>query len=68
MGKPMMMMMIKTKVTGWEFDGFIILKNDLVVYKISGGKPNIDELIDEEKPLGSFQDLGGDSLIRATGL
>jgi len=58
----------KTKVTGWEFNAFIIMKNGLVVYKISGGKPNIDELIDEKKPLGPFQDIGGDTLIRNAGL
>ncbi len=58
----------KTKVSGWEFNAFIILKGDLVVYKLSGGKPNIDELIDEKRPLGPLQDLGGDRLLRAAGL
>lgn len=58
----------KTKVSGWEFNAFIILKEDLVVYKLSGGKPNIDELIDEKRPLGPLQDLGGDRLLRAAGL
>jgi hypothetical protein len=58
----------KTKVTGWEFNAFIVLKNDLVVYKISGGKPKIDELVDQKKPLGPLQDIGGDTLIKAAGL
>ncbi|AQV00244.1 hypothetical protein [Desulfococcus multivorans] len=58
----------KTKVTGWEFNAFIIMKNGLVVYKNSSGRPNIDELIDEKKPLGPFQDIGGDTLIRNAGL
>jgi hypothetical protein len=55
-------------VTGWEFNAFIVLKNDLVVYKISGGKPKIDELVDQKKPLGPLQDIGGDTLIKAAGL
>jgi hypothetical protein len=57
----------KTKVTGWEFNAFIVLKRDTVVYKISGGKPNIDELIDHKKPLGPLQDIEGNSIIRAVG-
>jgi hypothetical protein len=58
----------KTKVTGWKFDAFIVLKRDTVVYKISGGKPNIDELIDHKKPLGPLQDIEGSSIMKAVGL
>ncbi len=46
----------KTKISGWEFKAIIVLKNDLVVYKISGGKPKVDELLDE--PLGPLQNIG----------
>ena len=48
----------KTKISGWEFKAIIVLKNDLVVYKISGGKPKVDELLDEKKPLGPLQNIG----------
>lgn len=57
----------KTKVTGWEFNAFIVLKRDTVVYKSSGGRPNIDELIDYKKPLGPLQDIEGNSIIKAVG-
>jgi hypothetical protein len=57
----------KTKVTGWEFNAFIVLKGDIVAYKISGGKPRIDELIDHKKPLGPLQDIEGNSIVKAAG-
>jgi hypothetical protein len=54
-------------VTGWEFNTFIVLERNTVVYKISGGKPHIDELIDHKKPLGPLQDIEGNSIIKAAG-
>ncbi len=45
----------KTKIFGWEFNAIVVLKNDLVVYKISGGKPKIDEYKDRKNPLGPLQ-------------
>lgn len=45
----------KTNIKGWEFRAIIVLKNDLVVYKICGGKPNIDEFKDQKNPLGPLQ-------------
>lgn len=48
----------QTKISGWEFRAIVVMHDDLVVYKISGGKPNIDELRDEKKPLGPLQDSG----------
>jgi len=49
----------KTKISGWEFKAIIVLNNDLVVYKIWGGKPKIDETTDEKKPLGPLQNSEG---------
>jgi hypothetical protein len=49
----------QTKESGWEFRGFIIVVDDVVVYKEpSGGNPqlNLEEV--EKKPLGPFQELG----------
>jgi hypothetical protein len=54
----------KTKISGWEFKAIIVLKNDLVVYKISGGKPEIDEHQDRKNPLGPLQST--ERLIWAT--
>jgi len=45
----------KTTVSGWEFMALIVLKDSLVVYKLSSGKPNTDELDDAKNPLGPLQ-------------
>jgi hypothetical protein len=45
----------KTAVSGWEFQALIVLKDDLTVYKIYGGKPTIDESKDSKNPLGPLQ-------------
>lgn len=49
----------QTKISGWEFKAIIVMNNDLVVYKIWGGKPKIDEVTDEKKPLGPLQNTEG---------
>lgn len=54
----------RTKIQGWTFKAIIVLKSDLVVYKIAGGKPNVDELVDEKRPLGPLQNIGGESVLR----
>lgn len=48
----------KTKEEGWKFDAIIVLVNDIVVYKLSGGTPHVD--VDElaVKPLGPVQNIG----------
>jgi len=45
----------KTTVSGWEFMALIVLKDSLVVYKLSSGRPNTDELDDSKNPLGPLQ-------------
>ena len=45
----------KTTVSGWEFMALIVLKDGLVVYKLSSGRPNTDELDDAKNPLGPLQ-------------
>ena len=47
----------KTTTTGWQFQGWIIMNNGLVVYKLEGGKPNIEEFEDKKNPLGPLQDI-----------
>lgn len=44
-----------TEITGWRFTGLVVLKDDLVVYKLWGGQPSIQEAEDTSNPLGPFQ-------------
>lgn len=43
--------------TGWSFKALILLRNDVVVYKLSYGQPVIDRKEKTVKPLGPFQEL-----------
>lgn len=47
----------KTRTTGWNFQGLIILNEDLVVYKIQSGQPSVLESEDKANPLGPLQDI-----------
>lgn len=45
----------KTNISGWVFKALIVIKDSLVVYKLSGGAPMTDELRDSKNPLGPLQ-------------
>jgi hypothetical protein len=49
----------KTHTSGWKFHGIVLVKNDVVIYKLASGEPNIS--MDEKKtrPLGPLQELDG---------
>jgi hypothetical protein len=47
----------KTKTTGWTFKALIIVKDDIVAYKIRSGEPNVDRVEKKTKPLGPLQEL-----------
>lgn len=47
----------KTKTTGWRFKALVIVKDDVVAYKIRSGEPNVDRLERKTKPLGPLQEL-----------
>lgn len=47
----------KTKTTGWRFKALVIVKDDVVAYKIRSGEPNVDRLERRTKPLGPLQEL-----------
>ena len=47
----------KTKTTGWTFKALVILKDDVVSYKLRSGEPNVDRLERKTKPLGPLQEL-----------
>ena len=49
----------KTHITGWNYKALILIKDDLVTYKLRSGQPNIDRLEKKVKPLGPFQELDG---------
>ncbi len=49
----------KTHVSGWRFKGLILMEDDLVVYKLSSGEPQISSDEIQVKPLGPLQELDG---------
>jgi len=48
-----------TVTTGWRFNAVIVLKNDIVQYKVWDGTPNIAEERTSTKPLGPLQEVDG---------
>jgi len=53
----------KVELTGWNFSGVILLKDNVVIYTLAGGKPAIRELEESKNPLGPFQGEG-ESMLR----
>ncbi len=49
----------KSRKTGWYFKAVLVLQDDLVVYKIWGGKPLVEEYEYQKNPLGPLQESGG---------
>lgn len=55
------------QVTGWTFDGTVVVRDDVVVFRNVGGSPNINATEQTINPLGPFQRAGessGDLLLR----
>jgi hypothetical protein len=50
----------KTEITGWEFKALLVLVDDLIVYKVWGGTPDIRQYRDKTNPLGPLQGVGPD--------
>jgi len=48
----------ETNITGWTFNGLILFVDDLVVYTVFGGQPNLHELQVTRNPLGPLQGWG----------
>lgn len=53
----------KVDVVGWRFNGVILIKDNLVVYKLTGGQPAIHEREENKNPLGPFQGIGESRLF-----
>ena len=49
-----------TQVTGWRFEGLVVVRDGLVLFRNTGGEPRIDYVEQQVNPLGPFQS-GGES-------
>jgi len=47
----------ETHTEGWRFNGLILLKDDVVVYKLTGGQPVILQQEENQNPLGPIQGI-----------
>jgi hypothetical protein len=54
----------KIDIEGWRFNGVILLKDNTVVYKITGGQPTIREYEENTQPMGPLQGIGESRLLR----
>jgi hypothetical protein len=45
----------ETHTAGWKFNGLILLKDDVVVYKLTSGQPAIQQTEENQNPLGPVQ-------------
>jgi len=48
----------ETQITGWAFNGLILMKDDVVIYKLTGGQPQIQEYEHVTSPLGPVMGIG----------
>ncbi len=48
----------QTEITGWTFNALVIFVDDLAVYTLYGGTPNMHETEVTRNPLGPLQGLG----------
>ncbi len=48
----------KTDIVGWRFNAVILITDDVVVYKLTGGQPAIHEHEESRNPLGPLQGVG----------
>lgn len=45
----------ETETHGWSFDGLVLHKDGVVLYKLAGGQPRIHEHSEKSNPLGPVQ-------------
>jgi len=48
----------ETHTVGWSFNGLILMKEGIVIYKLTGGQPKIVEHENVKNPLGPVMGLG----------
>jgi hypothetical protein len=51
----------KSRETGWTFQALLLVKDDVVTYKLWSGQPGLEVREHKTKPLGPFQEL--DSIV-----
>ena len=49
-------------VSGWTFNGIILIVDERVVYTLYGGQPKLHSEETSRQPLGPFQNMSGDSV------
>lgn len=54
----------ETNVTGWSFNATVLIVDDVVVYAMAGGEPNLREFDLQRNPLGPLQNAPVPSTIR----
>jgi len=47
-----------THTRGWRFEGVLLVRDDVVLFRNHGGQPRIELVEDRANPLGPFQSLG----------
>lgn len=55
----------KIDVAGWRFNGIVLIKDEIVIYKLTGGQPSIHEMEENSQPLGPLQGIGESRLLNA---
>lgn len=50
----------ETRITGWTYNALIVFVDDLVVYVLDGGQPQVRDLEVRVNPLGPFQGFAED--------
>jgi hypothetical protein len=48
-----------THTSGWQFEATLVLVNNVLVYKLWNGTPEIESYENQKTPLGPLQNLGG---------
>lgn len=43
---------------GWRFEGVLLVRDDVVLFRNHGGQPRIEAVEDRSNPLGPFQSIG----------
>ena len=54
----------KVDIVGWRFNAVLLIRDGIVVYKLTGGQPSIHEHEESLNPLGPFQGTGESGTIR----
>ena len=52
-----------TQVSGWRFEGLVVVRNGVVLFRNSAGEPKLDATERNTNPLGPFQRYGESSDI-----